>query len=576
MQNILKTTLTITTALSMTLLTSCGTLTGIPAHGGGKRFSVEQRLVSASIRATLMDIDVSALRGQRVAIVYDLISDEGGGNISGGRLNLMGQASLGTMVSPVVSGSSQFQVFDLVNTSSAFTNVSTGSTQNTMAVTSAISTGLQTGVSNTNGTSTGTSTNNGSSSSNENGTSTSSSTGNSTREGSGTSQNNSTGSNTGTSGSTGQTSTNSTSQNDSTSTNSGSSNSTSSGTSGGTSTNTGNSTDNVNTTTTTGGTTTTQVGSNTGTSGSTSNSTGQNTGTSSSTSTGSGSGSNTGSSSTTGTQTGSGTSTSNSTGSSTGSSTSASETNSTASGTGSSTNATTGTSTSTTNASGTNSETRNSSTESEGTENRNTNSDVVGTEESDSVENTTTNHQALSDASSTTRKEKGSYRDAKATLQYRGLGDYQVLGIPKSDASLLMGLVRNYLILNGVEVTVPSDRSATALVYVTVDVFGINRSRFDAYVYNRENVKAETGIEMFAFGRDGSMLMRPTSSNYLAAYDEKYLFWAGPFKSDQEVRKGEGLLVTFEDVDGTKNRYNSTTSRTRNFDEKDHTVNEVK
>ncbi|MEQ1536351.1 MAG: hypothetical protein ABL923_10775 [Burkholderiaceae bacterium] len=30
-------------------LTGCGTLTGIPSHGGGKRYAEEQRLVSASI-----------------------------------------------------------------------------------------------------------------------------------------------------------------------------------------------------------------------------------------------------------------------------------------------------------------------------------------------------------------------------------------------------------------------------------------------------------------------------------------------------------------------------------------------
>lgn len=35
--------------LTITLsLTACGTLTGIPSHGGGKRFAIEQELVSAS------------------------------------------------------------------------------------------------------------------------------------------------------------------------------------------------------------------------------------------------------------------------------------------------------------------------------------------------------------------------------------------------------------------------------------------------------------------------------------------------------------------------------------------------
>lgn len=35
------------------ILTACGTLTGIPSHGGGKRFAIEQELVTASARAAV-------------------------------------------------------------------------------------------------------------------------------------------------------------------------------------------------------------------------------------------------------------------------------------------------------------------------------------------------------------------------------------------------------------------------------------------------------------------------------------------------------------------------------------------
>ncbi|MCL6045799.1 hypothetical protein M5Z51_09035, partial [Neisseria meningitidis] len=38
------------------VLTACGTLTGIPAHGGGKRFAVEQELVAASSRAAVKEM----------------------------------------------------------------------------------------------------------------------------------------------------------------------------------------------------------------------------------------------------------------------------------------------------------------------------------------------------------------------------------------------------------------------------------------------------------------------------------------------------------------------------------------
>lgn len=58
------------TALILTafLLTGCGTLTGIPSHGGGKRFAVEQELVAASSRAAVKDMDLSALQGRKVAL----------------------------------------------------------------------------------------------------------------------------------------------------------------------------------------------------------------------------------------------------------------------------------------------------------------------------------------------------------------------------------------------------------------------------------------------------------------------------------------------------------------------------
>ncbi len=87
----------------LVLLCSCGTLTGIPSHGGGKRFATEQRLISASIRATLKDMDVTKLRGKRTAIIFDLVSDEGGGNLTGGRLNLGAIYSAGSMVGPTTT-----------------------------------------------------------------------------------------------------------------------------------------------------------------------------------------------------------------------------------------------------------------------------------------------------------------------------------------------------------------------------------------------------------------------------------------------------------------------------------------
>jgi hypothetical protein len=69
-------------------LSGCGTETGIPSHGGGKRFAIEQELVTASARAALESIDFRPLSGRTVRVVFSSIGDEGSGNLSGGRLSI--------------------------------------------------------------------------------------------------------------------------------------------------------------------------------------------------------------------------------------------------------------------------------------------------------------------------------------------------------------------------------------------------------------------------------------------------------------------------------------------------------
>jgi hypothetical protein len=60
-------------------MTGCATYTGIPAHGGGKRFAVEQELVAASARAALKNIKLPIDRDKEISIVIVMIGDEGGG-----------------------------------------------------------------------------------------------------------------------------------------------------------------------------------------------------------------------------------------------------------------------------------------------------------------------------------------------------------------------------------------------------------------------------------------------------------------------------------------------------------------
>lgn len=124
-------TVAIITAFTATSLTGCGTLTGIPSHGGGKRFAIEQRLVSASIRSTLMNIDVSPLKGHKVVIIYDMISDEGAGTLNGGRMNLMAGMSSAFIQSPITTANSAYQLFNFVDTGTNYSNQTGANTANT-------------------------------------------------------------------------------------------------------------------------------------------------------------------------------------------------------------------------------------------------------------------------------------------------------------------------------------------------------------------------------------------------------------------------------------------------------------
>ena len=66
--------------------TGCGTTTPIPAQGGGKRFAIEQAMLSASARKAILDIPLEKLRGKIVSLEVSVIQDEGGGAITlGGR-----------------------------------------------------------------------------------------------------------------------------------------------------------------------------------------------------------------------------------------------------------------------------------------------------------------------------------------------------------------------------------------------------------------------------------------------------------------------------------------------------------
>ena len=77
----------ILTFFIIALLQGCGTFTPIPSHGGGKRFAIEQQLISAVAKRAISDLPIEDLRGLKGYVNIAVIFDEGGGYINGGRLS---------------------------------------------------------------------------------------------------------------------------------------------------------------------------------------------------------------------------------------------------------------------------------------------------------------------------------------------------------------------------------------------------------------------------------------------------------------------------------------------------------
>ena len=69
-------------------LSACGTITGLPSHGGGKRFAIEQELIASSARKAVKSMNLEALEGRKVALYISVIGDQGSGNFTGGRYSI--------------------------------------------------------------------------------------------------------------------------------------------------------------------------------------------------------------------------------------------------------------------------------------------------------------------------------------------------------------------------------------------------------------------------------------------------------------------------------------------------------
>jgi len=64
------------------VLTSCYSFTGVPAHGGGKRFYEEQKLVASSVQKACDQIKTQPLKGKKVTIKLVSMETSGGAQIT--------------------------------------------------------------------------------------------------------------------------------------------------------------------------------------------------------------------------------------------------------------------------------------------------------------------------------------------------------------------------------------------------------------------------------------------------------------------------------------------------------------
>jgi len=103
-------------------LSGCGSLTGIPSHGGGKRFAIEQEMVAATTRATIKKIDLSPIRGKNVNLFVNAIGDTGTGNLIGGRYSLVSQIRGDYIQSPVTREKALFPRYTTTTSNSSTTH----------------------------------------------------------------------------------------------------------------------------------------------------------------------------------------------------------------------------------------------------------------------------------------------------------------------------------------------------------------------------------------------------------------------------------------------------------------------
>ena len=113
---------------SLLLLSGCGTLTGLPGHGGGKRFAVEQELVAAATRGAIKQIDLDKIKGRKVNLFVNAIGDTGTGNLVGGRFSVVSQLRGDYIQTPVTSERSVYPRYTTTSSNNSTTTTSSEGT----------------------------------------------------------------------------------------------------------------------------------------------------------------------------------------------------------------------------------------------------------------------------------------------------------------------------------------------------------------------------------------------------------------------------------------------------------------
>ena len=71
-----------------TTISSCGTITGLPSHGGSRRATANPNKYSKYARKAVKSMNLEALEGRKVALYISVIGDQGSGNFTGGRYSI--------------------------------------------------------------------------------------------------------------------------------------------------------------------------------------------------------------------------------------------------------------------------------------------------------------------------------------------------------------------------------------------------------------------------------------------------------------------------------------------------------